>query len=207
LEGLSRTILAGSLTTDQEAGVLLHVYFQALLRWGLWEEVVSDHGGQFRDNDWIRVNKRLGIHHDMYPKGHPWQNLIESYFGIEARLGEYQWERCKTVEEAQEFHRELIRDYNRLPHWAHHLRQDGKRSPLAVLGDAKGKQVEPADLDPEPDRVLLLFTPGVLAFLGRRDRKVANGRPLRRAAQFRVTTQVTDDSDLVERHIFFSLQE
>jgi len=88
LEGLSRTILAGSLTTDQEAGVLLHVYFQALLRWGLWEEVVSDHGGQFRDNDWIRVNKRLGIHQDMYPKGHPWQNLIESYFGIEARLGE-----------------------------------------------------------------------------------------------------------------------
>jgi hypothetical protein len=83
----------------------------------------------------------------MYPKGHPWQNLIESYFGIEARLGEYQWERCKTIEEAQEFHRELIRDYNRLPHWAHHLRQDGKRSPLAVLGDAKGKQIEPADLE------------------------------------------------------------
>jgi hypothetical protein len=43
--------------------------------------------------------------------------------------------------------RELIRDYNRLPHWAHHLRQDGRRSPLAVLGDAKGKQVEPADLE------------------------------------------------------------
>ncbi len=47
LEGLSRTILAGSLTPEQEVGVILHVYFQALLRWGLWEEVVSDHGGQF----------------------------------------------------------------------------------------------------------------------------------------------------------------
>ncbi len=35
LEGLSRTILAGSLTTGQEVGVILHVYFQALLRWGL----------------------------------------------------------------------------------------------------------------------------------------------------------------------------
>jgi transposase len=56
LEGFSRTILAGSLTPQQNAGVLLHVYFQALLSWGLWEEVVSDHGGQFRDNDWIRVN-------------------------------------------------------------------------------------------------------------------------------------------------------
>ena len=88
LEGLSRTILAGSLTTGQEVGVILHVYFQALLRWGLWEEAISDHGGQFRSIDWIRVNKRLGIHHHMYDKGRPWLNLIESQFGIQARLGE-----------------------------------------------------------------------------------------------------------------------
>jgi hypothetical protein len=47
LEGLSRTILASSLTLEQEVGVVLHVYFQALLRWGLWEELVSDHGGQW----------------------------------------------------------------------------------------------------------------------------------------------------------------
>jgi transposase InsO family protein/transposase len=147
LEGFSRTILAGSLTTDQDAGVLLHVYFQGLLRWGLWAEIISDHGGQFNDRDWVRVNKRLGILHEMYLKGHPWQNLIESYFGIEARLGEYHWERCKTIEAAQEFHRELIRDYNRLPHWAHRLRNDGKDSPLAVLGAARGKQVESTDLD------------------------------------------------------------
>jgi transposase len=147
LEGFSRVILAGSLTTDQNGGVLLHIYFQALLRWGLWEETISDHGGQFNDHDWIRVNERLGIHHEMYPKGHPWQNLIESYFGIEARLGEYRWERCKTIEAAQEFHGELIRDYNRLPHWAHRRRDGGKHSPLAVLGTAKGKHVEPTDLE------------------------------------------------------------
>jgi Integrase core domain. len=73
LEGLSRTILAGSLTPDQEAGVLLHVYFQGLLKWGLWKEVISDHGGQFRDHDWIRANQRLGIRHEMYDKGHPWK--------------------------------------------------------------------------------------------------------------------------------------
>ena len=33
-----------------------------------------------------------------------------------------------------------------MPHWAHHRRNDGKKSPLEVLGDAKGKQIEPADL-------------------------------------------------------------
>jgi hypothetical protein len=146
LEGLSRTILAGSLTTEQEVGVILYVYFQALLRWGLWKQLISDHGGQFISRDFQRVNKRLGIHHHMYEKGHPWQNLIESQFGIQARVGEYHWERCKSIEEAVEFHRELIRDHNRLPHWAHHRRNDGKHSPLAVLGEAKGEQIDPADL-------------------------------------------------------------
>ena len=65
---------------------------------------------------------------------------------IQVRLGEHYWQRCKTIEEAVEFHRELIRDHNRLPHWAHHRRNDGKHSPLAVLEDARGQQVEPADL-------------------------------------------------------------
>jgi DoxX-like family len=96
--------------------------------------------------DWVRVNKRLGIHHGMYEKVKPWRNLAESQFGIQARLGEYHWQRCRNVEEAVEFHRELIRDHNRMPHWAHHHRNDGKKSPLEVLGDAKGTQIEPADL-------------------------------------------------------------
>jgi putative transposase len=146
LEGFSRTILAGSLTPEQEVGVVLHVYFQALLRWGLWEELVSDHGGQFISHDFARVNKRLGIHHHLYEKGHPWQNLIESQFGIQARIGEYHWERCQSVEAAVEFHRDLIRDHNRLPHWAHRQRNDEKHSPLAVLGEARGARIEPADL-------------------------------------------------------------
>ena len=146
LEGFSRTILAGSLTPDQETGVLLHVYFQALLQWGLCEEVISDHGGQLISHDFARVNKRLGIRHDMYEKGHPWQNLIESHFGIQARMGEYYWERCQSVEAAVEFHRDLIRDHNRLPHWAHRQRNDEKHSPLAVLGEARGARIKPADL-------------------------------------------------------------
>jgi hypothetical protein len=49
--------------------VVLQVYFQALLRWGLWEEIISDHGGQFQSYDFARVNRRLGIHHEMYEKG------------------------------------------------------------------------------------------------------------------------------------------
>jgi putative transposase len=146
LEGFSRTILAGSLTPEQEVGIVLQVYFQALLRWGLWEEVLSDHGGQFQSHAFARANRRLGIHHEMYEKGHPWQNLIESQFGIQARLGEYHWERCGTVAQAVAFHRELIRDHNRLPHWAHRFRNDQKHTPLEVLDTAQGKYVEPTTL-------------------------------------------------------------
>lgn len=146
LEGYSRTILAGSLTPEQDVGIVLHVYFQALVRWGLWAEVISDHGGQFISHEFARVNQRLHIHHEMYEKGHPWQNLIESQFGIQARLGEYHWERCPTVEAAVEFHRELIRDHNRLPHFAHRKRNDQRQTPLAVLGAATGQAVEPAVL-------------------------------------------------------------
>jgi hypothetical protein len=59
---------------------------------------------------------------------------------------EYYWERCITVDEAVEFYRELIRDHNRLPRWAHHRRSDGKHSRLAVLGPARGKHADPADI-------------------------------------------------------------
>lgn len=146
LEGYSRTILAGSLTPQQEVGIVLHVYFQALLRWGLWEQVTSDHGGQFISHDFARVNQRLRVHHELYEKGQPWRNLIESQFGIQARVGEYHWERCGTVAAAVAFHRELIRDHNRLPHWAHRQRQDQKHAPLAVLGAATGKQITSSEI-------------------------------------------------------------
>lgn len=146
LEGLSRTILAGSRTTAQDVGVILHLYFQALVRWGRWDEVISDHGGQFQRHEFARVHRKLPIRHTMYEKGHPWQNLIESQFGIQARVGESHWERCGSIVAAHEFHRELIRDHNRWPHFAHRQRQDQKRSPLAVLGAAHGPVVEPAAL-------------------------------------------------------------
>lgn len=146
LEGFSRTILAGSLTSAQDVGVVLYVYYLALLQWGRWQQIISDHGGQFRADGFRRVNQRLRITHEMYEKGQPWRNLIESQFGIQARVGEYAWERCGAVAAAEEIHRDLIRDHNRLPHFAHRRRNDGKGTPLEVLGAAKGQAVESATL-------------------------------------------------------------
>jgi putative transposase len=146
LEGYSRTVLAGSLSLRQDVGIVLRIYYLALLGFGCWQEVISDHGGQFQSNAFAQVNRRLQIHHEKYEKGHPWQNLIESQFGIQARVGEYGWERCRNVDEAVELHRELIRDHNRLPHFAHRKRNDQKHTPLEVLGSAHGREIDAATL-------------------------------------------------------------
>jgi hypothetical protein len=43
-------------------------------------------------------------------------------------------------------HRELIRDHNRLPHFAHRKRDDGKSSPLEVLGGSRGAEIDKTGL-------------------------------------------------------------
>ncbi len=146
LEGFSRTILAGSLTSKQDVGIILRIYYLALLNWGLWRTIVSDNGSQFTSNAFGRANHGLGIEQHFCDKGRPWQNLIESQFGIQARLGEYLWQQCGNTEEAVEVHRELIRDHNRLPHFAHRKREDGKSSPLEVLGNNRGVEIDKTQL-------------------------------------------------------------
>ena len=91
LKDFSRTILAGSLTRRQNLGVVLRLYYLALLRWDCWETIVTDHGSQFTSGAFWQTNRRLGIIHHLYDKGRSWQSLIESQFGIQARLGEYAW--------------------------------------------------------------------------------------------------------------------
>ena len=68
---LGGTILAGALARPHDVGVVLRTYYLALLEWGRWQEVVSDHGGQFRSHSYVGVNRRLGITRTMYEKGHP----------------------------------------------------------------------------------------------------------------------------------------
>lgn len=146
LEGFSRTILAGSLTSKQDVSIILQIYYLALLNWGKWETVVSDNGSQFRSHAFGNANTKLGINQHFCEKGRPWQNLIESQFGIQARLGEYLWQQCGNTEEAIEVHRELIRDHNRLPHFAHRKRDDGKSSPLEVLSNSRGAEIDKTGL-------------------------------------------------------------
>ncbi len=40
----------------------------------------------------------------------------------------------------------MIRDHNRLPHFAHRRREDGKDSPLEVLGNRRGTKIDKTEL-------------------------------------------------------------
>jgi transposase InsO family protein len=57
LEGYSRLILAGSLTKAQDVGIVLRLYYLALLYFGAWKETISDHGGQFQSHAFQRANR------------------------------------------------------------------------------------------------------------------------------------------------------
>ena len=109
-------------------------------------KIVSDNGSQFRSIAFGKANRGLGIDQHFCEKGRPWQNLIESQFGIQARMGEYAFSRCESIEQAEDVHRDLIKDHNRLPHFAHRRREDAKHAPLEVLGSGRGKRIEAADL-------------------------------------------------------------
>lgn len=61
-------------------------------------------------------------------------------------MGEYLWQHCGNVNEAVEVHRELICDHNRLPHFAHRKREDNKDSPLEVLGNSRGIEIDKTGL-------------------------------------------------------------
>lgn len=72
LEGFSRTILAGSLTSKQDVGIILRIYYLALLNWGLWRTIVSNNGSQFRSHAFGNANTKLGITQHFCEKGRPW---------------------------------------------------------------------------------------------------------------------------------------
>jgi hypothetical protein len=67
--------------------------------------------------------------------------MVSTYDGFRVEAA-HAWPGSTAVE----IHRELIRDHNRLPHFAHHKRNDQKRAPLEVLSQAKGREVDAATL-------------------------------------------------------------
>lgn len=106
---------------------------------GVDRGTVATHARRFVEDGML---EELDIANEHIARGKPWENLIESQFKVELRLADAHFERATTLEEIQERHAAFIETFNETPHWAHQQRADGLRTPVAVLGWVRGREVD-----------------------------------------------------------------
>jgi transposase InsO family protein len=146
MEGYARKILAGMATDRQDVVTVLQVLTAALRDYGRPEGMVSDNGSVFTAGVYEGLLEELGITVCHIEQGKPWQNLIEAQFKVELRLADAHFERATTLEEIQERHVAFIETFNETSHWAHRQRSDMLRTPVAVLGWVRGRELDPDEL-------------------------------------------------------------
>jgi putative transposase len=143
LEGYSRAILASVVTRRQNFEEYVAVLYAAVRKHGCPEALVSDHGGVFRDHRAMQIYSALGIEKKEIEKRQSWQNLIESAFNVQRRMGDWYFETAKSWDDLVAAHKKWVLDYNYQRHMAHEKREDGRHSKAVVLGWVTGKQFEP----------------------------------------------------------------
>jgi transposase InsO family protein len=143
VEGYSRKIVAGMASRHQDLTAVLQLLYAAFSAYGCPHGMVADNGGVFRAHDYQAILHALEVEPKYIEKGKPWQNLIEAQFKVQLRLADFKFEHARTLEEVQVLHAAFIETFNTTPHWAHHEREDGRRTPVEVLGWVKGRRVDP----------------------------------------------------------------
>ena len=143
LEGYSRAILASAVTRRQNFEEYVAVLYAAIRKHGCPEALVSDYGSVFRDHRAMHIYAAFGIEKKEIEKRQSWQNLIETAFNVQRRMGDWYFETATSWEDLVAAHKKWVLDYNYQKHLAHEKREDGRHSPAEVLGWVTGKQFEP----------------------------------------------------------------
>ena len=138
LDNHSRAILASALTRTQDLASYLSVLYAAVERYGSPEALVTDGGGIFRARQAKAVYEALGIAKREIERGRPWQNFVETHFNVQRRMADQRFTKAESWPELAAAHDGFVEDYNAQAHFAHQGRDDGRRSPLEVLGFASG---------------------------------------------------------------------
>jgi len=146
LDNYSRAVLASEVTRRQDLGAFLRVLRQALERWGVPAMLVTDSGKVFLANGAKRVYGGLGIQKAEIERRQSWQNYSETTFNIQRRMADWDFGRATTWEELVLSHDQWVAKYNTQEHWAHRKREDGRRSPGAVLDWVRGRAVGAEEL-------------------------------------------------------------
>lgn len=147
LENHSRAILSSGVFRTQDLSSFLSVFYRAVERYGSPEALVTDSGSVFRANRAKAVYEALGIEKEQIQKGKPWQNYAETTFAIQMRMADHHFAKAESWSELVTAHEQWVEDYNHQEHWAHLGREDGKRSPMEVLGWLSEVRYRPEDLE------------------------------------------------------------
>lgn len=142
LDNYSRVILASAIFQSQDLASFLIVLYAAVQKYGVPENLISDRGSIFLAEQAKLIYQKLGITKVEYERRQPWQSLIETNFNLQRRLADHGWSTVASWPQAQQVHAEWMRQHNQQVHWGHRDRADGKRTPMQVLGDSKGRRAE-----------------------------------------------------------------
>lgn len=143
VEGISRTILAGMVSEHQDTVAILQLLHAAVGDYGTPWGIVSDNAKVFTSDGFLNVLDGLEIQPCPIEPRQSWQNLIESQFNVQRRLGDAKFKQAETLAELQDQHAMFIQLFNTTNHWAHRERVDDKLTPIAVLDGRLGRLVTP----------------------------------------------------------------
>jgi putative transposase len=152
LDNYSRCILASRLARRQDLSAYLVVLYAALREYGSPKAIVSDSGSIFKADQANAIYAALGVGHELIERGKPWQDYIETAFGIQRRMADWDFARAETWAELQHVHDRWVEDYDQQEHWAHRHHQEERRTPAGVLSWVIGTPHE-------PDALARLFAP------------------------------------------------
>jgi len=138
LDNDSRAILASGVSRQQDVSAYLIVLHAALRQFGAPEAVVSDGGAIFKAKQVLAIYEALGVRREQIDRRQPWQSFIETQFNVMRRMADWHFAHATSWAELLAVHDQWVVDFNYQDHWAHRERDDGKRSPAAVLGWVRG---------------------------------------------------------------------
>jgi transposase len=147
-DGYSRAIVGAGCFDRQSLSRVVQVCRQAIAQWGAPDAMVSDNAGVF-----LALSpclQQLGIRWAPTTRGHPWQNLAEGGFAIQRRMLDAYVVGGTDRELIYRQHAQFVQDYQFWGHWVHKRTDAQGRiyylSPEVILGNARGRAVEPSRL-------------------------------------------------------------
>jgi hypothetical protein len=141
LDNYTRAIVSSAPSKKQGLWAYLLVLFTAIHVHGAPEAIVSDGGTVFKAHQAMAIYEQLGITKEQIERRKPWQDYVETHFAVMKRMEAYKLSQAASWDEFCAVHARFIADYNHQGHFAHLMREDGKRTPAEVMGWVHGRYV------------------------------------------------------------------